>query len=69
MASGLMTMPSKNVKYLENKENSKITKNGQTQNDNNKYGQFSKVQILFCGLDPGNLRFEIVRANKQRICF
>ena len=33
------------------------------------YGQFSKFQIVFCGLDPGNLKFETVRTNKQRICF
>ena len=33
------------------------------------YGQFSKFQIFFCGLDPGNLKFETVRTNKQRICF
>ena len=33
------------------------------------YGQFSKFQTCFCGLDPGNLKFETVRTNKQRICF
>ena len=33
------------------------------------YGKFSKFQICFCGLDPGNLRFETVQTNKQRICF
>ena len=33
------------------------------------YGQFSKFQLFFCGLDPGNLKFETVRTNKQRICF
>ena len=34
-----------------------------------RYGQFSKFQIVFCGLDPGNLKFETARTNKQRICF
>ena len=33
------------------------------------YGQFSKYHICFCGLDPGNLKFETVRTNKQHICF
>ena len=33
------------------------------------YGQFSKFHVCFCGLDPGNLKFETVRTNKQRICF
>ena len=33
------------------------------------YGQFSSFQICFCGLDPGNLKFETVRTNKQHICF
>ena len=33
------------------------------------YGQFSKVHVCFCGLDPGNLKFETVRTNKQHICF
>ena len=33
------------------------------------YGQFSKFQVCFCGLDPGNLKFETVRTNKQHICF
>ena len=33
------------------------------------YGQFSKFQIYFCGLDPGNLKFETVRTHKQHICF
>ena len=35
----------------------------------NKYGKFSKFQVCFCGLDPGNLKFETVRTNKQRILF
>ena len=34
-----------------------------------RYGQFSKFQIIFCGLDPGNLKFETVRTHKQPICF
>ena len=33
------------------------------------YGQFSKFHVCFCGLDPGNLKFETVRTNKQHICF
>ena len=33
------------------------------------YGQFSKYQNYFCGLDPCNLKFETVRTNKQYICF
>ena len=33
------------------------------------YGQFSKFHVCFCGLDSGNLKFETVRTNKQRICF
>ena len=33
------------------------------------YGQFSEFHVCFCGLDPGNLKFETVRTNKQRICF
>ena len=33
------------------------------------YGQFSKCHVCFCGLDPGNLKFETVRTNKQHICF
>ena len=31
------------------------------------YGQFSKFQICFCGLDPGNLKFETVRTRKQHV--
>ena len=33
------------------------------------YGQFSEFHDYFCGLDPGNLKFEAVRTNKQHICF
>ena len=33
------------------------------------YGEFSKFHVYFCGLDPGNLKFETVRTNKQHICF
>ena len=33
------------------------------------YGQFSKFHVCFCGLDPGNLKFETVRTHKQHICF
>ena len=29
------------------------------------YGQFSKFHVCFCGLDPGNLKFETVRTNTQ----
>ena len=32
------------------------------------YGQFSKNHVCFCGLDPGNLKFETVRTHKH-ICF
>ena len=32
-------------------------------------GQFSEFHACFCGLDPGNLKFETVRTNKQHICF
>ena len=30
------------------------------------YGQFSKSHVCFCGLDPGNLKVETVRTNKQQ---
>ena len=33
------------------------------------YGQFSKLHVCFCGLDPGNLKFETVRTHRQHICF
>ena len=33
------------------------------------HGQFSEFHVCFCGLDSGNLKFEIVRKNKQHICF
>ena len=33
------------------------------------YGHFSEFHVCFCGLDSGNLKFETVRTNKQRICF
>ena len=33
------------------------------------YGKFSEFHVCFCGLDPGNLKFETVRTHKQRICF
>ena len=33
------------------------------------YGQFSKCHVCFCGLDPGNLKVETVRTDKQHICF
>ena len=33
------------------------------------YGQFSKSQVCFGGLDSGNLKFETVRTHKQHICF
>ena len=33
------------------------------------YSQFSKCHVCFCGLDPGNSKFETVRTNKQHICF
>ena len=33
------------------------------------YGQFSKFHVCFCGVDPGNLKFETVRTHKQHICF
>ena len=49
------------------------THNDDNDNDNHseclQYGQFSEFQICFCGLDPGNLKFETVRANRQRMCF
>ena len=28
-----------------------------------------KFHVCFCGLDPGNLKFETVRTNQQNICF
>ena len=34
-----------------------------------RYGQFSKFHVCFCGLDPGNLKFETVRTHKQHMCF
>ena len=33
------------------------------------YGQFSKLHVCFCVLDPGNLKFDTVRTNKQHIRF
>ena len=33
------------------------------------YGQFSNVHDCFCGLDPGNLKFETVQTRKRHICF
>ena len=33
------------------------------------YGQFSTFHVCFCGLDPGNLKFETVRTHKQHVCF
>ena len=34
------------------------------------YGQFlQNMYVCFCGLDPGNLKFETVRRHKQHICF
>ena len=33
------------------------------------YGQFSKFHVCFCGLGPGNLKFETVRTDKQHTCF
>ena len=30
---------------------------------------FQKIHVCFCCLDPGNLKFETVRTNKQHICF
>ena len=33
------------------------------------YGQFSTFHVCFCGLDPGNLKFETVQTNTQHICF
>ena len=33
------------------------------------YGQFSEFQICFCGLDPGNLKFETVPTHKRHVCF
>ena len=41
----------------------------QTLNSAPAYGQFSKFHVCFCGLDPGNLKFETVRTNKQPIYF
>ena len=32
------------------------------------YGQFSKFHVCFCGLDPGNLKFETAWTNRQRTC-
>ena len=28
-----------------------------------------KMSCLFCGLDPGDLKFATVRTHKQHICF
>ena len=33
------------------------------------YGKFSKFHVCFCGLDPGNLKYETVQTHKQHICF
>ena len=30
---------------------------------------FQNVMFVCCGLDPGNLKFDTVRTNKQHICF
>ena len=31
------------------------------------YGQFSEFHVCLCGLDPGNLKFDTVRTNKQHL--
>ena len=41
----------------------------QISNSMKPYGQFSQFHVCFCGLDPGNLKFETARTNKQHICF
>ena len=33
------------------------------------YGQLSTNHVCFCGLDPGDFKFETVRTHKQHICF
>ena len=33
------------------------------------YGQFSKFHVCFCGLDPGNLKFQTVWTHERHICF
>ena len=33
------------------------------------YGQFSKFNVCFCGLDSGNVKLETVRTHRQHICF
>ena len=30
---------------------------------------FQNFKLCFCGLGPGNLKFETVRTHRQRICF
>ena len=42
---------------------------GPSSGENREYGQFSKCHVCFCGLDPGNLKFETVRTHKQHTYF
>ena len=48
---------------------SQVAKSAEKYKAKKTYGKFSTLQICFCGLDPGNLKFETVRTNKQHICF
>ena len=36
--------------------------------NNNNTVSFQDSHVCFCGLDPGNLKFETVRTQKQHIC-
>ena len=60
---------------MVNNKNSSNSNNSNDSNDGNKssgsdsnarfeHGQFSDCHVCFCGLDPGNLKFETVRTNK-----
>ena len=44
-------------------------RSGSVLDESIEYGQFSEFHVCFCGLDPGNLKFETIRTNRQRICF
>ena len=60
----------KSQNFKSNNTNDSSDNSSSHNNDNNElYGQFSKLHVCFCGLDPGNLKFETVRTHKQHICF
>ena len=61
-----------NEHSISNTNNNNDTNNNITYNIHHTtytYGKFSEFQICFCGLDPGNLKFETVRTHKQHMFF